>query len=78
MRSAAVREAWEFYRDTHQGFKEPMRREFRKLDECVDSLESENDKLRELVRDMWAWQDALPLVMRAEIRDRMRELGVVE
>ena len=39
MRSAAVNEAWEFYRDNCPGFKEPMRREFRRLDEYVSKLE---------------------------------------
>lgn len=55
MKSESVTKAWEFYRDNCQGFKEPMRKEFRKLDEYVASLESENAKLRELVWDMWFW-----------------------
>lgn len=50
MKSESVTKAWEFYRDNCQGFKEPMRKEFRKLDEYVAGLESENAKLRELVR----------------------------
>lgn len=33
-------------------FKEPMRKEFRRLDEYVTSLESEIAELRELVRVM--------------------------
>lgn len=52
MRSAAVREACEFYRANCPGFKEPVRKEFRRLDEHVASLESENAELRELVRYM--------------------------
>lgn len=40
------------------------------------TLQAENAKLRELVRDMWTWQDAVPYGMHAEICDRMRELGV--
>ena len=37
----------------------------------------ENDaKLRELVRDMWMMQEALPYGAHIEIADRMRELGV--
>lgn len=42
---------------------------------CSD-LAAENAELRELVLDMWTWQDALPYEMHAEIRDRMRELGM--
>lgn len=38
---------------------------------------AENAKLRELARDMWLQQEALPYGMHAEIRDRMRELGMV-
>ena len=38
--SAAVREAWEFYRDNCTGFKEPMRRKLRELDEYVSRLEA--------------------------------------
>lgn len=38
--SAAVREAWEFYRDNCTGFKEPMRRKVRELDEYVSRLEA--------------------------------------
>ena len=47
MKSERVTQAWEFYRDNCQGYKEPMRREFRKLDEHVSSVEAENAKLRE-------------------------------
>ena len=36
----------------------------------------ENAKLRELVRDMWALQIALPYGAHFETRDRMRELGI--
>ena len=50
MKSKRVTQAWEFYRDNTQGYKEPMRREFRKLDEHVFSVEAENAELRELAR----------------------------
>lgn len=36
----------------------------------------ENAKLRELARDMWALQIALPYGAHIEIRDRMAQLGV--
>ena len=45
--------------------------------EELHRLQAENAKLRELVRDMWANQEALPYGSHIEIRDRMRELGVV-
>lgn len=54
MKSEQVTLAWEFYRDNCEGFKEPMRKELRKLDDYVASVEAENDRLRELVRDMYA------------------------
>lgn len=45
-------------------------------DRRISSLDVENRKLRELMRDMWAEQEALPYGAHIEIRDRMRELGV--
>lgn len=50
MKSESVDEVWEFYRDNCPGFKEPMRKEFRKLDEHVTRLEAENAKLRDLCK----------------------------
>lgn len=52
MKSESVTKAWEFYRDNCQGFKEPMRKEFRRLDEYVASLESDNAKLRERIHEL--------------------------
>ena len=78
MRSTAVREAWEFYRDNCPGFKEPMRKEFRRLDEHVASLESENAKLRECLQDLAEHireDDGFGLDY-GWMLDRMRELGV--
>lgn len=49
MKSERVTQAWEFYRDNCQGYKETMRQEFRKLDEYVSSIETENAKLQERV-----------------------------
>ena len=48
MKSKRVTCTWEFYRDNCEGFKEPMRKELRKLDGYVSNLEAENAKLREL------------------------------
>lgn len=75
---------WEFYRDNCPGFKEPMRKQLRRLDEYVAALEDENDRLRELVRDMHLWfvmgHDWGPYCAgeKASVEDRMRELGVDE
>lgn len=49
MKSEHVTQAWEFCRDNCQGFKEPMRKQFRKLDDYVSGLEDENAKLRRLL-----------------------------
>lgn len=57
MKSERVTQAWEFYRDNCPGFKEPMRKEFRKLDGYVSSIEAENTKLRELVRKYGEYTD---------------------
>lgn len=73
MRSAAVREAWEFYRDNCPGFKEQMRKEFRRLDEHVASLESENAELRELVRKMVY---AISPTSREHMLVNLAELGI--
>lgn len=53
MKSERVTRTWEFYRDNCDGFKDSMRKEFRKLDEYVSSIETENAKLRELVSSMY-------------------------
>ena len=50
MRSAAVTEAWEFYRDNCPGFKEPMRRKLRELDEYVSRLEARLGSCRNISR----------------------------
>lgn len=85
MKSESVTKAWEFYRDNCPGFKEPMRKEFRRLDEYVANLESDNDKLRELVRnmwefefgdnsganDIWAWHEIVDA-----FEERIRKLGI--
>lgn len=89
MKSESVTKAWEFYRDNCQGFKEPMRKEFRRLDGYVASLESENAKLRELVRDMRLFillasatagvsilAHGKPTLGMEAFERRMRELGV--
>lgn len=39
MRTKRVTETWEYYRDNCSGFKEPMRKRFRELDEYVAGLE---------------------------------------
>ena len=46
MMTKRVTETWEYYRDNCSGFKEPMRKRFRELDEYVAGLE-------ELCADMW-------------------------
>lgn len=77
MKSKRVTCTWEFYRDNCDGFKEPMRKELRKLDGYVSSIEAENAKLRELVRDMWL--QLLNAYDRKELDEfagRMEELGV--
>lgn len=85
MKSERVTQAWEFYHDNCPGFKEPMRKQFRRLDEYVFSIEAENAKLRELLRqvveyvhkehlpheDISFWSDRDNGVFR-----RMRELGI--
>ena len=53
MRTEQVTKVWEFYRDNCAGYKEPMRKQLRELDENVDNIETENAELRKLVRDMW-------------------------
>ena len=52
MKTTAVTELWEFYRDNCTGYKEPMRKKLHELDDSVAELEAENEALRELVRDM--------------------------
>ena len=52
MKSKRVTSTWEFYRDNCEGFKEPMRKELRKLDDYVANIEDENARLRELVRNV--------------------------
>lgn len=47
MKSKRVTSTWEFYRDNCEGFKEPMRKELRKLDVYVANIEAENAKLRD-------------------------------
>ena len=82
MRSQRVTETWEFYRDNCPGFKEPMRKRFRELDEYVVGLEVKNAKLRELVRELlvtisWCSLDYCPSESkRRELVDKARELGV--
>lgn len=85
MKSDSVTKVWEFYRDNCVGFKEPMRKELRKLDNYVASIEAENAKLRELLAEdnkelakMWRAIDYLysfakPCGVDAE---DMRELGI--
>lgn len=51
MKSKRVTCTWEFYRDNCDGFKEPMRKELRKLDGYVSNLEAENAELREQIQD---------------------------
>ena len=54
MKSEHVTRAWECYRDyNYTSYREPMRNQFRELDDYVYGLENENAKLRELVRDMF-------------------------
>ena len=50
MRTKRVTETWEYYRVNCPGFKEPMRKRFRELDEYVAGLE-------ELCADMWCCID---------------------
>jgi len=47
---------------------------FRRLDEYVAELKSENDRLRELVRELY--EDQCIDGDRWKYRDRMRELGI--
>lgn len=47
MRTEQVTKVWEFYRDNCAGYKEPMRKQLRELDEHVDHIEAENAELRE-------------------------------
>lgn len=83
MKNEQVARVWKFYRDNCQGFKEPLRKEFRRLDEYVSSIESENAKLLEFVYDMWNdmnvyyTQHERPDSSDMDFyRDRMCELGV--
>lgn len=80
MKSEHVTKAWEFYRDDCQGFKEPMRQEFRKLDDYVSGLEDENAKLRKLTDELWALAYGyVPYESELDAaRDMMRELGIEE
>ena len=52
MLTESVTEVWEFYRDSHDGFKEPMRKRLRKLDRHVAGLEDENAQLRTQLADV--------------------------
>ena len=52
MRTKRVTETWEYYRDNCSGFKEPMRKRFRELDERIVALE-------ELCADMHHYCDTL-------------------
>ena len=82
MKSDSVTKVWEFYRDNCVGFKEPMRKELRKLDNYVASIEAENAKLRELVWDMWregmceCGSLGKCATCMYEYPTRMRELGI--
>lgn len=77
MKSKRVTCTWEFYRDNCDGFKEPMRKELRKLDGYVSSIEAENAELRELVRDEWLQLlNAYDRKELDEFAERMKELGV--
>lgn len=44
--------------------------------DVVEKLRTENDKLRELVRDMWTHREAVPYGMACEVRCRMEKLGI--
>jgi len=83
MKSKRVTSTWEFYRDNCEGFKEPMRKELRKLDGYVANIEAENSKLRVLVRDLWHELDAATQYEAGgsrgivfEFADAMRKLGI--
>lgn len=52
MRTKAVAEVWEFYRDNYPGPKEPMRKQMRELDAYVAKLEAENEWLAKKLDDM--------------------------
>lgn len=49
MKDPEVTKLWEYCRDEWAGFKEPMRKKFRALDDYVARLRDENAKLRELL-----------------------------
>lgn len=85
MRTKRVTETWEYYRDNCPGFKEPMRKRFRELDEYVAGLE-------ELLHDVYSlhwngldctecpWFDKCDTEGGCPwlgiMRDRMDELGI--
>lgn len=55
MKTECVTKVWEFYRDNCAGYKEPMRKEMRKLDDYVADLLADNANLRndaDLLRSM--------------------------
>lgn len=52
MKSEKVTEVWEYCRDNYSGFKEPMRKQFRRLDEYVSELESKLAELRERIAEL--------------------------
>ena len=71
MRTGFVPELWEFYRDSYADYKEPMRKEMRKLDEHVASIETENAKLREQIH--WLKQgDILHVLTDQELADQQK------
>ena len=74
MKSEKVTKTWEFYRDNCPGFKEPMRKQFRKLDGYVSGLEAENERLRELVEPYGGVREMAD----REMADRAREVEVDE
>lgn len=57
MKTECVTKVWEFYLDNCAGYKEPMRKQLRELDDYVASIEADNAKLRndaDLLRAMWS------------------------
>ena len=85
MRSKKVTETWEFYRDNCPGFKEPMRKKMRELDEYVADLEKVAKELWLLLMftgndDAYAeigFSDKKAVIDAYKLRDRMVDLGIV-
>lgn len=59
MKTKAVTELWEFYRENCAGFKEPMRKRLHELDAYVAGLESENSSLRKDLEDLEGYDQVL-------------------